>query len=144
MKTKSYKELKKLKTFEERFKYLKIDNGIIGQSTFGYDRFINQNFYKSKEWKLVRDKVIVRDKGNNLGIEDDRIGGQIVVHHINPITLKDLEERNKKVFDMDNLICCSKDTHNAIHYGDSNYLESIKEVERKPQDNFPWRINKEA
>lgn len=140
MKTKSYKELKKLKTFDDRFKYLKIDGATIGQSTFGYDRYINQAFYKSKEWKRVRDQVIIRDNGNDLGVEGETIGGPIVVHHINPITLQDLEEGNKKVFDVNNLICCSKDTHNALHYGSEEYLNEIKEVERKPQDNFPWRI----
>lgn len=140
MRTKSYKELKKLKTFDDRFRYLKIDGATIGQSTFGYDRYINQAFYKSKEWKRVRDQVIIRDNGNDLGVEGETIGGPIVVHHINPITLQDLEEGNKKVFDVNNLICCSKDTHNALHYGSEEYLNEIKEVERKPQDNFPWRI----
>lgn len=140
MKIKSYKELKKLKTFDERFKYLKIDGATIGQSTFGYERYINQAFYKSKEWKRVRDEVIIRDNGCDLGIDGETIGGPILVHHINPITLKDLEEGNKKVFDVNNLICCSKDTHNALHYGSEEYLNEIKEVERKPQDNFPWRI----
>lgn len=140
MRTKSYKELKKLKTFDDRFRYLKIDGATIGQSTFGYDRYINQAFYKSKEWKRVRDQVIIRDNGNDLGVEGETIGGPIVVHHINPITLQDLEEGSKKVFDINNLICCSKDTHNALHYGSEEYLNEIKEVERKPQDNFPWRI----
>lgn len=144
MKTKSYKELKKLKTFDDRFRYLKIDGATIGQSTFGYDRYINQAFYKSKEWKRVRDQVIIRDNGNDLGIEGETIGGPIVVHHINPITLQDLEEGSKKVFDVNNLICCSKDTHNALHYGSEEYLNEIKEVERKPQDNFPWRIKEEV
>lgn len=144
MKIKSYKELKKLKTFDERFKYLKIDGATVGQSTFGYERYINQAFYKSKEWKRVRDKVIIRDNGCDLGIDGENIGGSILVHHINPITLKDLEEGNKKVFDVNNLICCSKDTHNALHYGSEEYLNEIKEVERKPQDNFPWRIKEEV
>lgn len=144
MRTKSYKELKKLKTFDDRFRYLKIDGATIGQSTFGYDRYINQAFYKSKEWKRVRDQVIIRDNGNDLGVEGETIGGPIVVHHINPITLQDLEEGNKKVFDVNNLICCSKDTHNALHYGSEEYLNEIKEVERKPQDNFPWRIKEEV
>lgn len=144
MKTKSYKDLKKLKTFEDRFKYLKVDGKSIGQSTFGYDRYINQAFYKSKQWKSVRDKVIIRDNGNDLGIEGEPIGGPIVVHHINPITLQDLEEGTNKVFDMDNLICCSKDTHNALHYGNDSYLDDIREIERSPQDNFPWRIKKEV
>lgn len=144
MKNKSYTELSKLKTFEERFKYLKINDATIGQSTFGYDRYINQAFYKSKEWKRVRDKVIIRDNANDLGIDNELIGSSIVVHHINPVTLEDLENGNPKVFDLDNLICCSKKTHNAIHYGDSDYPNAIKEVERKPQDNFPWRIKKEV
>lgn len=136
---KDYKSLKKLKTFDERFNYLKL-NSEVCQSTFGYDRYINQNFYKSKEWKRVRDLVIIRDNGNDLGIDENPIIGPIVVHHINPINLFDLEEFTDKVLDINNLICCSKKTHNAIHYGDSNYLKDIKEVERKPQDNFPWRL----
>lgn len=144
MKNKNYKELKKLKTFEERFKYLKIDGAVIGQSTFGYDRYINQNFYKSKEWKRVRDKVIIRDHGNDLGIEGEPIGGPIMVHHITPISLEDLEEMRPIVFDTNNLISCSKKTHNALHYGDESYIKEIKEVERKPNDNFPWRLEKEV
>ena len=137
--TKSYEELSRLKTYEERFKYLKINDATVGHSTFGYDRYINQAFYKSKEWKRVRDQVIIRDNGNDLGIDNEQIGKAIVVHHINPITLEDLENRDPKVFDMNNLICCSKDTHNAIHYGSMSYLDSKKEIERTPQDNFPWR-----
>lgn len=144
MKTKSYKELKKMKTFDERFKYLKIDGAVIGQSTFGYDRYINQSFYKSKEWKRVRDKVIIRDKGNDLGIEGEPIGKDIIVHHIIPVTLEDLEEMRPIVFDTDNLISCSRRTHNALHYGDESYLQDIKEVERRPNDNFPWRQEKEV
>lgn len=140
MMNKNYKDLKKLKTFDERFKYLKIDGATVGQSTFGLERYINQAFYKSKEWKRVRDQVIIRDNGNDLGIDGEPIGGPIVVHHIEPITLQDLEEGSKKVFDLNNLISCSKDTHNALHYGSENYLNEIKEVERRPQDNFPWRI----
>lgn len=140
MKSKSYKELKKLKTFDERFKYLKIDGATIGQSTFGYDRYVNQNFYKSKEWKRVRDQVIIRDNGNDLGVDGEPIGGNIMVHHIVPVTLEDLEEGRPIVYDLNNLISCSRKTHNALHYGDEKYLEEIKEVERRPDDNFPWRI----
>lgn len=142
--TKSYKDLKKLKTFDDRFKYLKIDGVTIGQSTFGYDRYINQSFYKSRKWKKTRDKVIIRDNGNDLGVDGEPIGGTIIVHHINPVTLEDLEEGNPIVYDLDNLISCSRKTHNAIHYGDENYTKDIKEVERRPNDNFPWRIQEKG
>lgn len=145
MMNKNYKDLIKFKTFDERFLYLKIEGAVVCQSTFGYDRYVNQYFYKSKEWKNIRDKVIVRDNGNDLGIEGEPIFGQIVVHHITPITLQDLEEYNENVFDMNNLICCSKETHNALHYGiGDSYLREIRETERTPQDNFPWRIGKEV
>lgn len=142
--TKNYNSLKKMKTFDERFKYLKIDGATIGQSTFGYDRYINQNFYKSREWKKVRDKVIIRDNGNDLGVEGEPISGTIIVHHINPVTLEDLEEGRPIVYDLDNLISCSRKTHNAIHYGDNEYPEDIKEIERRPNDNFPWRIQEKG
>lgn len=144
MKTKSYRAMKKLKTFDERFKYLKIDGAIIGQSTFGYDRYINQNFYKSKEWKKVRDKVIIRDNGNDLGVDGHPIGGPIIVHHIVPVSIEDLEENRSIVYDTNNLICCSRQTHNALHYGDERYLNDINEIERRPNDNFPWRLEKEV
>lgn len=139
MKTKSYKDIKKINGFDERFKYLKIDDSKIGIETFGYDRYINQNFYRSKEWKRIRDQVIIRDNGNDLGVDGYPIGKSIVVHHINPISIEDLENRSDKVFDLNNLICCSKETHNALHYGDLRYLNSKKIIERSRNDTCPWK-----
>ena len=136
---KSFKELNKLKSYEERFNYLKL-TGVVGQDTFGFDRYLNQSFYRSREWKRIRDQVIVRDNGNDMGLEGYPIGKPIMIHHINPVTLEDLEEGNPIVFDLDNLVCCSKETHNAIHYGSKSYPSCKAEVERKPNDTCPWRL----
>lgn len=135
----SYEELKKLNTYEERFDYLK-QNGVIGQTTFGFDRYINQALYASPEWKKVRREIILRDEGCDLGVDGfplDKKG--IIVHHINPITEQDIENRSRKVFDHDNLICCSLMTHNAIHYGNDNPITFLREVERRPNDTSPWK-----
>lgn len=134
---KSYEELKIFKTFEEIFEYLKI-SGKVGETTFGSKRQLNQILYKSPEWKKVRDQVIIRDNGCDLGIEDRRISGRILVHHINPITVKDIINRDPKVFDMNNLICVSHMTHEAIHYGDENLLMKDP-VERTQNDTCLWR-----
>ena len=116
-----YSELIKLPTFEERFEYLKLD-GRVGKMTYGSDRIFNQAFYHSKEWRDFRNKVIARDNGCDLGIEDREIFDKLIVHHINPMTIKDLEEGGEDLFDMENFICCSYNTHEAIHYGDSSLL----------------------
>lgn len=135
--TKSYSELIKLETFEERFEYLKL-NCRVGESTFGYDRYLNQIFYSTPEWKAARNLVIIRDNGCDLGIDDRIIGGRIFIHHINPITKEDILNRHPKLFDPENLICVSKLTHDAIHYGDENLLIKAP-IERSKNDTCPWR-----
>lgn len=135
---KSYSEMCSFNTFEERFDYLKL-NGFVGDCTFGGYRYLNQNIYRSKRWKKVRDSVIIRDNGCDLAIDDRIIGGRIIVHHINPLTIDDLKEENTfKLFNEENLVCVSNNTHEAIHYGDSSLLITMPE-ERKPNDTCPWR-----
>lgn len=135
--TKSYKEMIKLKTFEERFNYLKLD-GRVGKITYGVDRIFNQAFYHSKEWKDFRAKVIARDMGCDLGCEDREIFDKIIVHHINPMTMEQLEEGGDDLFDLDNFICCSHNTHEAIHYGDESLLPRTNFIERRPGDTKLW------
>lgn len=135
--TKSYNEMIKLKTFEERFNYLKLD-GRVGKMTYGADRIFNQNFYHSKEWKDFRAKVIARDNGCDLGCEDREIFDKVIVHHINPMTMEQLEEGGDDLFDLDNFVCCSHKTHEAIHYGDESLLPRTNFVERKPGDTKLW------
>lgn len=135
--TKSYKEMIKLKTFEERFNYLKLD-GRVGKITYGADRIFNQSFYHSKEWKDFRAKVIARDNGCDLGCEDREIFDKVIVHHINPMTMEQLEEGGDDLFDLDNFVCCSHRTHEAIHYGDESLLPRTNFVERKPGDTKLW------
>ena len=132
-----YSELIKLPTFEERFEYLKLD-GRVGKMTYGSDRIFNQAFYHSKEWRDFRNKVIARDNGCDLGIEDREIFDKLIVHHINPMTIKNLEEGGEDLFDMENFICCSHNTHEAIHYGDSSLLIKTEFVERRPGDTKLW------
>ena len=135
----SYEELITISSFEDRFEYLKL-NGTVGKETFGFTRYINQNFYLSSEWLSFRDKVIIRDNGCDLGVLGYEIIGSIIIHHINPITYDDIVNMNDCVFDMNNVISTKLSTHNAIHYGDSNLL--IKPlVERKKNDTCPWRQN---
>lgn len=133
----TYSELSKIPTFKERFLYLKLD-GKVGEETFGYDRNLNQIFYRSQEWKSVRRKVIIRDLGCDLGVEGRPLNSRIYIHHMNPITLKDINNRNLDILNPEFLICCSYDTHQAIHYG-SEYLLLADPVERKPFDTCPWR-----
>lgn len=132
-----YSELIKLPTFEERFEYLKLD-GRVGKMTYGSDRIFNQAFYHSKEWRDFRNKVIARDNGCDLGIEDREIFDKLIVHHINPMTIRDLEEGGEDLFDMENFICCSHNTHEAIHYGDSSLLVKTEFIERRPGDTKLW------
>lgn len=120
-KYRSYKELKMLETFDERFNYLKLI-GKVGQKTFGFDRYLNQNLYQSPEWKTVRRQVIIRDNGYDLGVEGYNLVGKIIVHHMNPITIEDIEEGNPDIFNPEYLISVSEETHNAIHYGDRSLL----------------------
>lgn len=138
MMMKSYNELITIPTFEERFRYLKV-YGVIGNQTFGYDRYLNQKLYNtSREWKRIRDKVILRDNGCDLGCEGFEIYGKIIIHHINPITVEDIVTCNPCVFDLNNLISTSHNTHNAIHYGDEKLL-IVAPIERKQYDTCPWR-----
>ncbi len=133
----TYSELSKLNTFEERYRYLKL-NGTVGEETFGFDRFINQNFYKSPEWKAIRDFVIVRDNGCDLGLEGYEIQGKIYIHHMNPILLRDIVERSDFLLDPEYLISTTHSTHNAIHYGDESLL-ILAPIERTKNDTCPWK-----
>ena len=133
----NYTELSRLQTFEERFRYLQL-NGEVGKETFGFDRFLNQKFYKSKEWKAVRDYVIFRDNGCDLGVEGYRIWGKILIHHMNPILAEDIESRSEILLNPEYLITTTHDTHNAIHYGDEKLLVTAP-IERKPNDTCPWK-----
>jgi len=134
---KTYKELSRLPTFEERFNYLKL-GGSVGRATFGFDRYLNQSLYQSREWKKIRNDVIVRDGGCDLGIPGREIFIRTLVHHINPIAVEDIEDANDCVFDMNNLICTSYDTHNAIHFGDESLLVRLPK-ERRKGDTTLWR-----
>lgn len=137
MQLRTYSELVLLPTFEERFEYLKI-NGTVGIDTFGFDRYLNQTFYKSVEWKRIRNKVIIRDNGCDLGIDGYEIYGRILIHHMNPITQDDIINRTDLLLNPEYLISVSLDTHNGIHYGDINQL--LKEpIVRKPNDTCPWK-----
>lgn len=134
---KTYSELIRLPTFLERYRYLKL-GGRIGEDTFGYDRYLNQTLYRSAEWKRFRREIIVRDEGCDLGCEGYEIYGNILVHHINPITLEDVLNRDPKIFDPENVICVSHNTHNAIHYGDESLLIT-EPIVRRPNDTCPWK-----
>ena len=133
----SYSELSELETFEERYKYLRL-KGFIGEETFGFDRFVNQIFYRSQEWKRVRDIVIVRDNGCDLGIRGREIHDRVIIHHMNPISLKEIENRSDFVLNPDFLITTTHNTHNAIHYGSEDNLILIP-IERRPNDTCPWK-----
>lgn len=135
---KTYSECISLPTFEERFEYLKL-KGIVADMTFGGHRHLNQVLYSSPEWRRVRRDVIARDNGCDLAHADRPIFKQIYIHHINPITIEDIEKRSEKIFDMENLICVSFDTHEAIHYGDDKMLVPTKPNERRPNDQAPWK-----
>lgn len=134
---KTYSELSKLQNFESRYRYLKL-NGFVGEETFGFDRYLNQILYKSEEWKSCRREIIIRDNGCDLGCDGFDINGRILIHHINPITVDDIINRNTKVFDPENLIVTSLNTHNAIHYGDESLL-ILAPIERTKNDTCPWR-----
>lgn len=137
MRIKSYSELSQLKTFEERFEYLKI-GGKVGENTFGFDRVFNQIFYKSVEWRAIRDYIIVRDNCCDLGIEGYDIFGKIYIHHINPISIEDIEKKSDFLLNPEFLITTTHNTHNAIHYSDKSLL-CLKPIERRKNDTCPWR-----
>lgn len=134
---KTYSELITLPTFEERFRYLRL-RGAVGEDTFGFDRYLNQTFYRSAEWKRVRDLVIIRDNGRDLALEGHEIYGKILIHHMNPITVKDIRTASELLLNPDYLICVTHATHNAIHYGDEHLLVKAP-IERTPNDTCPWR-----
>lgn len=137
MSIKTYSELIRFSTFEERFRYLKLD-GKVGETTFGFDRYLNQMFYKSDEWKAVRDKVIIRDSGCDLGIEGREINGRVLIHHMNPISKEDILNKSDFLLNPEYLICTIKSTHDAIHYSDENLL--IKDpIVRTKNDTCPWK-----
>jgi hypothetical protein len=132
-----YRELKRLKTFIGRYQYLRL-GGIIGEKTFGYDRILNQLLYRSKRWKKTRDTIIIRDNGCDLGIEGREINDKILVHHMNSITIEDIEKDRDEIYDPEFLICTSFNTHQAIHFGDESILQVLP-VERRRNDTCPWR-----
>lgn len=140
---KNYTEMSKLDTFEDRFNYLSL-NGVVGDQTFGAERYLNQDFYHNdREWKRIRDKVIIRDSANgypcDLGCPDHPIiGERIIIHHIQPIQSTDILGRTSRLTDLNNLVCTTDRTHNAIHYGS---FESLPKdyIPRKPNDTIPWR-----
>lgn len=138
MNIRTYSELSKLRTFKERYEYLKLSS-VVGEDTFGYDRYLNQQFYKSAAWKRVRDQVIIRDNGCDLGIDDRYINSRIYVHHMNPITKSDIINLTEYLLNPEYLICVSKNTHDAIHYGSEELLYTNHMVERRPNDTCPWR-----
>lgn len=133
----TYSELIRLPTFEERFRYLQL-HGKVGEDTFGFDRYLNQAFYHSKEWERVKREVIIRDNGCDLAIPEREIHGRILVHHMNPIAVNDILERTDILLNPEYLICTCKQTHDAIHYGDERHLQNGF-IDRKPFDTCPWR-----
>lgn len=135
--SRSYSELVRLPTFEERFDYLKF-SAKIGEKTFGYERYLNQMFYGTPEWRAFRREAIIRDNGCDLGLEGYDIPDRIEVHHINPITAEMIENSDPCLMDLENVICTSSRTHKAIHYGDKNLLPKLP-IERRPNDTCPWR-----
>lgn len=136
MESRCYSELSKLKTFEERFDYLQL-KGKVGVDTFGFDRYLNQRFYTSAEWKRVRRDVIIRDEGRDLGVPGYELQNGIYVHHMNPISVEDLIHGETWIIDPEFLICVSYNTHQAIHYGDRSLLPKLP-VERSMNDHCPW------
>lgn len=133
----TYSELITFPTFEERYRYLRLE-GKVGEDTFGFDRWLNQSFYKDREWRAIRDKVIIRDNGCDLGIPDREIHSRIIVHHMNPITKDDILYRSAFLLNPEYLICTVKNTHDAIHYGDEGLLIKVP-IERTQNDTCPWR-----
>lgn len=136
MSIRTYSELRGLRTFEDRYDYLRL-RGVVGEATFGFDRYINQGFYRSAQWKQVRNKVIARDLGMDLGIEGYEIYDRIIIHHMNPMTAEAIEEGRAEILDPEYLISCTHSTHNAIHYGDKSLL-ATPFTERRRGDTRLW------
>jgi hypothetical protein len=134
---KCYSDLRRLQTFEERFSYLKL-GGVVGRDTFGFDRYLNQGFYHSREWRSLRERIIIRDNGCDLGVEGYEIHDRIYVHHMNPMRPDDIKHSNEDNLDPEFLICVTHDTHNAIHYGDESLIRRRQFVERRPGDTKLW------
>jgi hypothetical protein len=126
----------RLRSLEERFSYLSL-RGAVGGSTFGYDRYLNQQFYNSRQWRQMRDQIIVRDEGCDLGVPGFEIYGKIIIHHMNPMTVEDLVDGDERVLNPEFLVCVTLQTHNAIHYGDASLLPKAF-VERRPGDTALW------
>lgn len=141
MKTRRYSELKKLNTFEDRYEYLKL-GGVVGESTFGSERYLNQAFYKSSKWMNARNHVILRDEGCDLGVEGYDISDMVVVHHMNPVTIGDIENDSPNLYDQEYLISTTSRTHKAIHYGDASLLPKPP-IERTKHDTTPWKARGE-
>lgn len=137
MNIRTYSELSSIKTFEERYRYLKLD-GIVGQDTFGFDRYLNQMLYTSERWRKIRDKIIIRDNGCDLGVDGYEIYSRIIIHHMNPLTVDDILQESDFLFNPEYLICTTHSTHNAIHYGDENLLFKMP-IARSPNDTCPWK-----
>ena len=133
----TYSELIKLQTFEERYEYLRL-GGRVGEETFGFDRYLNQMFYKTPEWQSMRNKIIIRDHGCDLGFPGHEINGRILIHHMNPITVDDILNRTEFLLNPEYLICTIKNTHDAIHYSDSELLYKDPVI-RSKNDTCPWR-----
>jgi hypothetical protein len=137
MKIRTYSELRRFKTFEERYRYLRL-SGEVGKSTFGFDRYLNQLLYRSKRWLHTRDGIIIRDNGCDLGIEGYELYDRIIVHHMNPLTIEDIEYERDEIFDPEFLISSGFNTHQAIHFSDESLLPKLPIVRRK-NDTCPWR-----
>lgn len=137
MQSKTYSELILIPSFEERFYYLKLD-GAVGSETFGFDRYINQILYRSDEWRKFRREIIIRDLSCDLAHPDYVLHGLVIIHHINPLTIKDIENRSSAIFDPGNVVCTSRRVHNAIHYGDKSLLPKGP-IERTRNDTCPWK-----
>ena len=133
----TYTELCKYDNFMDRFRYLKLGGGI-GEATFGFERYFHQEFYHSSAWKQFRHKIIIRDNGNDLGVDGFQIGGKVIIHHLNPITIADIRDGSPIVLDPENVICVSPRTHEAIHYGSEDLLVDYFPIVRKPGDTKLW------
>lgn len=133
----TYTEMMSFDSFDDRFAYLRL-NGQVGKDTFGYDRYLNQVFYKSAEWKRLRNEIIIRDNGCDLSHPDYQIVGRVYIHHLNPVNKRDVLERSDLLLNPEYLVCVSYNTHQAIHYGDENLLQP-ELIVRQPGDTCPWR-----